>query len=190
LLRRFTRERDELAFAALMARHGPMVLGLCRRILRHTHDAEDAFQATFLVLARMAGSIRKSEAVGSWLYGIANRIARKACTGAIRRRELERRVPHLSAPDQSSGLVLRDLQAVLDDEINRLSEKYRAAFVLCCLESKSRAEAAQELGWKEGTLASRLAHARRRCSLPLGRRSPPGEAKPSCLPGTSCMPRC
>lgn len=160
LLTRFTRERDELAFAALMARHGPMVLGLCRRILRHTHDAEDAFQATFLVLARMAGSIRKSDALGSWLYGIANRIARKACKGAMRRRELESRMPPMAAPDQSSGLALRDLQAVLDEEINRLSEKYRAAFALCCLESKSRAEAAQELNWKEGTLASRLAHAR------------------------------
>jgi RNA polymerase sigma factor (sigma-70 family) len=155
LLERFAAERDPAAFAALMARHGPLVLGLCRRILRHTHDAEDACQATFLVLARRAGSIRKGEALGSWLYGVAYRIACKACKATQRRRQLERRVPHPAVPDQACGLELRDLQTILDHEINRLPEKYRAAFVLCCLKARAaptppRSWAGKRARWPAG----------------------------------------
>src|SRR5439155_27106453 len=102
LLQRFAAQHDEAAFSALMERHGPAVLQLCRRVLHHTHDAEDAFQATFLVLARLAGSIRKPEALGSWLYGVAHRLAVKASEAAARRRKRERRVPDMRAGDLSA----------------------------------------------------------------------------------------
>jgi RNA polymerase sigma factor (sigma-70 family) len=170
LLQRFTCQRDEDAFAALMLRHGPMVLGLCHRILHHAHDAEDAFQATFLVLARMAGSIRKHEALGSWLHGVAYRTALKARQALARQRQLERRVPDMAREQPPAETTLDDLQAVLDEEVNRLPEKYRVPFVLCCLESKSREEVVAELGWKAGTLASRLAHARKLLQDRLSRR--------------------
>src|SRR5262249_14190802 len=140
------------------------------RILNHTHDAEDAFQATFLVLARLAGSIRKPEALGSWLYGVAHRIAVKASQAAARRRRRERQVPEMRAGEFSAEMALRDLQIVLEEEVNRLLEKYRAPFMRCCLEGKSRAEVARELGWKEGTLASRLDHARHLLRQRLTRR--------------------
>jgi RNA polymerase sigma factor (sigma-70 family) len=170
LLQRFTTEHDEAAFAALMARHGPAVLRVCRRILNDTHDAEDAFQAAFLVLARLAGSIRKPEAVGSWLYGVAHRIAVKSSRAAARRRQRERQIAEMPARDLSSEMALRDLQTVLDEEVNRLPDRYRAPFVRYCLEGKSRAEVAHELGWKEGTLASRLDRARHLLRQRLTRR--------------------
>jgi RNA polymerase sigma factor (sigma-70 family) len=170
LLQGFLSQRDEAAFAALMLRHGPMVLGLCRRILHNLHDAEDAFQATFLVLARMGGSIRKGEAVASWLHGVAYRTAMKSRTALARRQQHERRAAEMPRGEPSAELSLQDLQAVLDEEVNRLPQKYRAPFVLCCLESKSRLEVARELGWKEGTLASRLAHARKLLGDRLTRR--------------------
>src|SRR5262245_58024251 len=170
LLQRFAAEHDEAAFAALLARHGPTILQLCRRILHHTHDAEDAFQATFLVLARLAGSIRKPEAVGSWLYGVAHRIAVKASQAAARRRKRERQVSDMRGGDLAADVALRDLQIVLDEEVNRLPEQYRAPFVRCCLEGKSRTEVARELGWREGTLASRLDRARHLLRQRLTRR--------------------
>jgi RNA polymerase sigma factor (sigma-70 family) len=160
LLQRFAAARDDAAFALLMQRHGTMVLRLCRSRLRHEQDAEDAFQATFLVLARMAGSIRNGRSLGSWLYGVAHRIAMRACKAAARRRERECRASDTPAGDTTMAVALRELQGMLDDEIDRLPEKYRAPFVLCCLEGKSRDEAAQALGWNKGTLAGRLAHAR------------------------------
>jgi RNA polymerase sigma factor (sigma-70 family) len=160
LLALFAARRDEAAFAAIMRRHGRMILRLCQRTLRHTEDAEDVFQATFLVLARMAGSIRKREALGSWLYGVAYRLAQRSRAATARRRNIERNVPEMPSRGQPLDIDLRDLQAILDEEVARLPDKYRDAFVSCCLEGKSRTEAAQALGWKEGTLASRLAHAR------------------------------
>src|SRR5215467_12559015 len=171
LLERFVRVRDEAAFAALLRRHGPLVLRVCRTVLRHEQDAEDAFQATFLVLALRADSVRKGRSLGSWLYGVAQRTALAADRRARRRRKYEQRVPVL--PEIASPLgnaCVEELRRALDEETARLPEKYRLPFLLCCLEGKSRQAAARELGWPEGTLSSRLAEARRLLEQQLSRR--------------------
>ena len=161
LLRRFVARRDEAAFAALVGRHGGLVLHVCRRVLDREADVDDAFQATFLVLARKAGTIRKRSSLASWLHGVAFRSSMNLRKSVMRRHKHERAAASQRTDEAPPVLArLHDLQAVLDDEIQRLAEPYRAAFVACCLESKSRAEAASVLGWKEGTLASRLAKAR------------------------------
>jgi RNA polymerase sigma factor (sigma-70 family) len=170
LLQRFASERDEQAFTALVKRHGPMVLGVCRRVLHHAHDAEDAFQATFLVLARKAGSIRRPESLGNWLYGVAYRTALEARTKVARRRRRERELAEDPPVDPTPDLVWRDLRAVLDCEVNRLPDKYRCAFVLCCLEDRTDDEAAHILGCPKGTVLSRLAWARQRLRSRLTRR--------------------
>jgi RNA polymerase sigma factor (sigma-70 family) len=170
LLHRFLRHRDESAFAALVQRHGRLVWGVCRRVLGHEQDAEDAFQATFLVLARQAGSIQRSEAVGSWLYRVAHRIATRAGVDTARRRARQKEVHREASDSRHCEVAWRELQAVLTEELNRLPEKYRAPFVLCCLEGKSGPAAARQLGWKVGTVAGRLGEARKRLQQRLARR--------------------
>jgi RNA polymerase sigma factor (sigma-70 family) len=170
LLNRFVRERDERAFAALLRRHGALVWSACYSVLQHRQDAEDAFQATFLLLARQAGSIRSTQAVASWLYRIAYRVAVKARQNMTRRRSREQQIkqPQVSRPETEAAW--RELQAVLNEEVERLPEKYRAPFLLCCLEGKSGPEAARELGWKVGTVTGRLADARKMLQRRLARR--------------------
>src|SRR5436309_10590957 len=124
LLRRFVRGRDEAAFAALMDRHGPMVMGVCRRVLRDAHAVDDAFQATFLVLVRKAASLRRPQLLGNWLYGVAYRIARQARAVAARQPVLGRQVEEMPAADVVDEKVWDELRPVLDQEVNRLPEKY------------------------------------------------------------------
>jgi RNA polymerase sigma factor (sigma-70 family) len=159
LLARFVASRDEASFAALVRRHGPMVLAVCRRMLRHAQDAEDCFQATFMVLARKAATVKR-ESVGSWLYAVAYRTALEAREVNIRRRACERQVPDMPHP-QVMPPEAQDWRPWLDQELNRLPEKYRAVIVACDLEGQSRREAARQLGIAEGTLSSRLARGRR-----------------------------
>src|SRR6516165_4923152 len=167
LLARFVAARDEASFAALVRRHGPMVLGVCRRLLRHAQDAEDCFQATFLVLVRKASSVRR-EAVGSWLYAVAYRTSLEARSVNARRRTRERQVedmPHLQIPPVEP----QDWRPWLDHELNLLPEKYRAVIVACDLEGRSRKEAARLLGLAEGTVCSRLTRAHRLLAKRLSR---------------------
>jgi RNA polymerase sigma factor (sigma-70 family) len=170
LLEFFLRDREEAAFETLVRRHGPMVLGVCRRVLGHSHDAEDAFQAAFLVLVRKAASIRPRELVGNWLYGVACRTARKAKTLALRRQAREKQVSDMPAREANEPELWSDLRPLLDQELQRLSDNYRAAVVLCDLEGKSRRQAARQLGWPEGTLSSRLMRGRKILARRLTRR--------------------
>jgi RNA polymerase sigma factor (sigma-70 family) len=161
LLSRFLAGRAEDAFAALVQRHGSMVVAVCRRQLRAAHDIEDAFQATFFVLARKAASIRKSESVGSWLHGVALRVARKARLGDARRqcRERQRALP--AAVEAGDALTWRELRAILDEELDRLPAAWRAPLILCFLEGQTQDEAARRLGWSKSTLRRRLERGRR-----------------------------
>jgi RNA polymerase sigma factor (sigma-70 family) len=159
LLERFATTRDEIAFEALIARHGPMVQGVCRRVLRDPRDVEDAFQATFLVLAQKASAIRNPELLGNWLYGVAHRVATRARTTMLRRRAEDlAAVPEPVAPEDDPDLF--ELSAVLDQELRRLPEKYRAPIVLCHLEGQTHEEAAARLRWPVGTVRGRLARGR------------------------------
>jgi RNA polymerase sigma factor (sigma-70 family) len=160
LLERFARQGDEAAFAELLHRHGPLVFGVCRRVLPDGHDAEDAFQATFLVLVRKAGSLDGRASVANWLYTVAFRIALKARAGAARRRAQEKQGGPMQATQRTDDGDWRDLQPVLDEELNRLPSKYRDPVVLCYLEGKTNEEAAELLGWTKGTVSGRLARAR------------------------------
>jgi RNA polymerase sigma factor (sigma-70 family) len=159
LLGRFVAARDEASFAALVRRHGPMVLGVCRRVLRDCHDAEDAFQATFLVLARKASSVVRRESLGCWLYQVAYHTALEASAANARRRTRERPMKDVPHP-QVAPAEAQDWRPVLDRELSRLPEKYRAAIVLCDLEGRTRRDAARALRLTEGTLSSRLARGR------------------------------
>ena len=161
LLQSFLARRDEAAFEALLHRHGPLVLGVCRRVLRNAHDAEDAFQATFLVLARNAGSIRSKQVVASWLYGVAYRTAMKARAMNAKRREKERKAGEMPRSEPPTDGNQEELLAQLDYELSRLPEKYRVPVILCELEGRSRREVARLLGVPEGTLSWRLAQAKK-----------------------------
>src|SRR5262245_51587469 len=159
LLARFVLARDERAFASLVQRHGPLVFGVCRRVLRHDQDAEDAFQATFLVLARRAASVRWQPSVAGWLYEVAHRLALKA--RAARRPRPQPPATRTGAADPAIEAACREVCAVLDAELRRLPERFRAPLLLCYLEGKTRDEAAQQLGWTLGRLRDRLERGRR-----------------------------
>jgi RNA polymerase sigma factor (sigma-70 family) len=170
LLQRFAAGHDEVAFAALVRRHQRLVLGVCRRVLRQEQDAEDAFQATFLVLARKAGSVRWEESVGGWLHQVARRIAREARERVGRRRARERSVaalPDVAAPQDGAA---RELGALLDEELLRLPQCYRTPLLLCYLEGASREQAAEQLGLALRTLERRLHQGREALRARLARR--------------------
>jgi len=166
LLERFLVHQDDAAFAALVRRHGPMVFGVCRRILGNDADSEDAFQATFLVLVRRAPSLRSRSIVGDWLHGVARYTALKAKAAATHRQAKEQA---MARPNATAEEVRNDWLPLLDEELARLPEKYRLPIVLCDLEGKTRHEAAEQLGWPEGTVAGRLARARTMLAKGLGR---------------------
>jgi RNA polymerase sigma factor (sigma-70 family) len=170
LLERFARNQDGDAFAALLGRHGPMVLGVCRSVLREPHDAEDAFQATFLLLAQKAGSIHRREAVSAWLYRVAYHLAVRAKANAARRRILERRAVTMPSADPVLDLSLREVRTLLFEELEELPEHYRAPLVLCGLEEKPLDEAARLLGWTRGAVKGRLQRGRELLRARLRRR--------------------
>src|SRR5579864_1435343 len=180
LLERFICRRDEsaeIAFRALVERYGPMVLGVCRSVLHDPHDSEDAFQATFLVLVRKANSIRNCNSLGSWLYGVAHRVAVRAKVTLARRRVHERRFVELAATASPQNEGRFSDPALLQDEVARLPEKYRAPVVLCYLKGMTYDMAADQLHLTESTVRGRLSRARdllrsrltrRGLSLPAG----------------------
>ncbi len=164
LLNRFVHDRDQAAFAVLVARHGPMVFRVCRRVLGDVHSAEDACQATFLVLARKAERIRHPETLAAWLHGVAHRLALKARAADVRRRQIETQRLQTSSPpstdDPLEEVSGRELLAILDAELQRLPERYRLPLILCCLEGRSQPEAARLLGWTAGSVKGRLERGR------------------------------
>jgi RNA polymerase sigma factor (sigma-70 family) len=174
LLDRYVRERDGAAFAALLARHGPMVLRVCHRVVGDPHRAEDAFQAAFLVLARRAAAVRPPEALAAWLHGVAYRVALKARAGEARR--CRREVPAADfdpadpRADPLAEVSARELLAAVDEEVRRLPQAYRLPVILCCLEGKTQEEAARRLGWTPGALQGRLERGRKRLHARLVRR--------------------
>ena len=173
LLERFVAGRDEAAeaaFAALVERHGVMVLGVCRRVLGNRDEAEDAFQATFLVLAQKASAIARREQLASWLHGVARRAALDARARATRQKAREKRLGAMLPVEPPDQTMASELRAVLDEELARLPERHRTAILLCELEGLSRREAAIRLGISEGTLSSRLARAKSRLRDRLTRR--------------------
>jgi len=157
LLARFASGGDAGAFGELVRRHGPLVLGVCRRVLRHEEDAEDAFQAVFVVLARKAGALDGSKPLAGWLYGVALRISLDLRSSSRAREERERRAVQMrkERPGPES-----EVQSVLDEEVQRLPDRYRSPFILCTLEGKTNDDAARSLGWPRGTVSTRLGKAR------------------------------
>ena len=170
LLEQFVTERNESAFAALVQRHGQMVWGVCRRLLHSHHDTEDAFQATFLILALKASSIVPRGMVANWLYGVASRTALKARAIATRRRKTEMQVNEMPVPIEEESVSSSDIRSLIDDELSRLPDRHRAVVVLCDLEGNSRSEAARHLGVPEGTIAGWLARGRAKLAQRLSQR--------------------
>jgi RNA polymerase sigma factor (sigma-70 family) len=173
MLDRFVRCRDEAAFAALVERHGPLVLGVARRLLGDAHAAEDVFQAVFLVLARKAGTLRRPEALAGWLHGVARRLSLKARAAAAARKACESRRPAnpaATAADPLDELTARELLTILDEELGRLPEVYRLPLLLCCVEGRTQEEAARQLGCTPGSLKGRLERGRDRLHARLVRR--------------------
>jgi RNA polymerase sigma factor (sigma-70 family) len=170
LLRRYLALRDESAFETLVARHGPMVLGVCRRLLQDPRDVEDAFQATFLVLVRRASVLGERDAVGPWLYGVAYRVSLRARSVALKRRGRERQAEDAEIAAPAADAARFDLDGVLDQELGRLPAKYRAPVVLCYFEGLTHEEAAHRLGWPVGSVKGRLARARELLKARLTRR--------------------
>jgi RNA polymerase sigma factor (sigma-70 family) len=172
LLTRYRAMRDQDAFGSLVRRHGPMVLGVCRRILRDHHAADDAIQATFLVLARKADAVRPPDRLAPWLYGVAYRTALKARGRASRRQQVEAayaaEATRRGAPVAADGAA--ELLPLLDEQLNALPEKYRTSLLLCGVQGLNKAEAAERLGLPEGTVSSRLARAREMLRERLARR--------------------
>src|SRR5262249_43703052 len=183
LLQRWSARRDAAAFEVLLWRHGPMVLGLCRRLLRDPRDVEDPFQATFLALVRRAGAIRRPEAIrrgeagGSWLFRVAYRAALRARAEAPRARPLDPRALEGVAAGPGPEPGRDELRAVLDEEVSRLPARYRVPLILCYFQGKTNDEAARELGCAAGTVASRLGRRRRRVAVRLGRRRGGGRGR-------------
>ncbi|MBL8798662.1 MAG: sigma-70 family RNA polymerase sigma factor, partial [Planctomycetia bacterium] len=162
LLQRFLDRHDEAAFAALVQRHGPLVLGVCRRLLDRDADVEDAFQATFLVLVRRASTLSWQESIAPWLHQVARRVALKARASRARRYTESLPADEVPAPPAETDMHAcerQELRQVLDEELERLPARYRAPLVLCFLQGKTHEEAAQELGWKRGSIAYRLGRA-------------------------------
>jgi RNA polymerase sigma factor (sigma-70 family) len=197
LLDHFHRDHDatgQEAFRILVERHGAMVLGICRDLVRDPHEAEDAFQATFLVLVRRAASIRRRETIAPWLYGVAYRVARRARARSARRRKREVAIEvDLASPDRPAP-ELSGADQALQEEIRLLPASLRAPLILCCLEGQSYAQAARRLGMRESTLRGRLHRARRRLearlrrrgllALVAGRLADPGGLAPPPLPSS------
>ncbi len=169
LLDHFVGRRQGAAFEAIVRRHGPMVWGVCRRVLRDHHDAEDAFQATFLVLARKAASVMPREKLGNWLYGVAYQTAMKARAMRAKRRLREGQVSEVPEPMAVRDDLQDELAESLDRELSRLPEKYRTPIILCDLEGWTHREAASQLGWPIGTVSSRLSRARSMLAKRLSR---------------------
>ncbi|OWK42253.1 RNA polymerase sigma factor [Fimbriiglobus ruber] len=170
LLESFINQHDEAAFADLVRRHGPMVLGVCHRVVRNHHDAEDAFQATFLVLARKAASVRPRQMVAGWLHGVAYRTALKVRAAAAKRHVRETQVAEMPEPEAARPSQWPDLQPLLDQELRGLPENYRLPILLCDLEGKTILEATRQLGWPQGTLAGRLTRGRKLLAARLANR--------------------
>jgi RNA polymerase sigma factor (sigma-70 family) len=170
LLDRFVGQRDEAAFEAILRRHGPLVFGVCRRLLFNAHDAEDAFQATFLVLARRARVVAPRALLGNWLYGVAYRVAARARKIACRRRTREQSGADLTAVPDREQVADPELAPLLHAEVSRLPDKYRSPVVLCYLEGKTNEEAARQLQWPVGTVKIRLSRARELLRSRLARR--------------------
>jgi RNA polymerase sigma factor (sigma-70 family) len=170
LLDCFVRERDSAAFRNLVVRHGPAVLQVCRGVLQDPHEAEDAFQATFLVLVRKAPSIEDPEALGGWLRGVAYRTAVRSRSSAWRRRVIERAVADMSPGENSRQELAPELRQMIREELDRLPDSYRQPLILCYLEGLTHLEAASRLGWPVGTVKTRLVRGRRLMRERLDRR--------------------